>query len=181
MSAEISHPLIQITDENDVVVRGGTMDEVQLNGLWHRMTGVMLHDEASDEFLLQKIAPNPYYDGGKWNLTATGHVDNGEEYVQAAKRELQEEMGIVGLNLIDFDYYKTQKQAFRAGKNRVYFRHNRVFIAQVDKDALSVNPDSTEVEEITWMSWNELSGMNSKIATGGLLHFIERTKQGCVE
>lgn len=152
----MSHPPIQITDENDQPLRGGTMDEAQLQGLWHRVVGVMVQDRASGEFLLQKVAPNPFYSGGRWTLTSTGHVDAGEEYEEAAARELFEEMGIQGVELNDFSYYQSEREDFRAGKNRTYRRHNKVFIAYADKTTLNVTPQPGEVEDWTWMSLEKL-------------------------
>lgn len=92
-----------------------------------------IRDRASGEFLLQKVAPNPFYNSGRWTLTSTGHVDVGEEYEEAAARELFEEMGIQGVELNDFSYYQSEREDFRAGKNRTYRRHNKVFIAYADK------------------------------------------------
>ena len=83
------HPLIQIVDARDNPLRGGTMDEAQLQGLWHRMVGVMVWDSVAGEFLLQKVKPNRFYGGGSWNPTSSGHVDAGETYEGAARRESQ--------------------------------------------------------------------------------------------
>ena len=126
----MTETLIQIVDEKDNLIRGGTMDEVQFAGLWHRITGVMVQDTQSGRFLVQKVAPNPYYSGGKWNLTSTGHVDEGESYRAAAERELREEMGIAGLDLKEWSRYQTEKSAHRAGRDRIYRRHWVVFLAE---------------------------------------------------
>ncbi|MGE5309675.1 MAG: NUDIX hydrolase [Sphaerimonospora mesophila] len=151
-----AHPLIQIVDEHDVPLRGGTMDEAQLSGLWHRIASIMVQDRDSGEFLVQKIAANPYYNGGKWNLTASGHVDEGETYEETAMRELFEEMGIRGLQLIEFSYYQTEKQDHRAGRDRVYRRYNQVFIAYADKAELEISPRPQEVEDWAWMRLDQL-------------------------
>ena len=126
----MTEALIQIVDEKDNPIRGGTMDEVQFAGLWHRITGVMVQDTQSGRFLVQKVAPNPYYSGGKWNLTSTGHVDEGESYRAAAERELREEMGIAGLDLKEWSRYQTEKSAHRAGRDRIYRRQWVVFLAE---------------------------------------------------
>ncbi len=152
-------PLIQIVDSADVPLRGGTMDEAQLQGLWHRVAGVMIQDEASREFLVQKIAPNPYYNGGKWNLTSTGHVDAGEKYNETIRRELLEEMGIddASLKLTDFSYYQSERQDFRANKQRLYRRHNKVYLVMTDKTHILPRPNMTEVEDWRWVSLAELA------------------------
>ncbi len=170
------HPPIQITDELDNPLRGASMDEAQFQGLWHRVTGVMVCDPRRKLYLLQKIAPNPYYSGGKWNLTSTGHVDEGETYIQAAERELIEEMGIKGLLLAECSYYHTSREAFSAGAQRKFNRHFKIFFAEGDASSLVVEPDRSEVDETIWMTEEELIDMyylaDSQI-TGTLKHFIE--------
>ena len=47
----ITHPPIQIVDEKDQPLRGGTLDEVQLGGLWHRIARVMVSDTQGNVLL----------------------------------------------------------------------------------------------------------------------------------
>ena len=162
----MSELLIQIVDENDKVVHGGTMDEAQLGGLWHRIARVMVHDKVAGKYLLQKVAPNPYYDGGLWNTTASGHVDEGESYEQAAARETAEEMGVVGLRLVEVERYVTETTK----GDKVYRRHNVTYVAETH-DAPSVNPND-EVEDTVWLSRDELLKLDSSEITDGLRHFI---------
>lgn len=175
------HPPIQITDENDNPLRGGTMDEAQLLGLWHRIAGVMVWDPREHLYLLQQIAPNPYYNGGKWNLTATGHVDEGESYDEAAARELFEEMGVRGLSLVIQSHYSYTKQAHRAGKMRTYKRHYTVFTTKVNSSTLIFKPNPEEVEKTMWAHESELLKMyNSKepAMTDTLLRFVREELVG---
>lgn len=74
--------------------------------------------------MLQKVPPNPYYNGGLWNTTASGHVDEGESYEETASRELCEEMGIEGVLLEEIDYYKTEN----THAERVFRRHDKHFL-----------------------------------------------------
>ena len=163
---------IQVVDEKDNPIRGGTMDEVQLNGLWHRITGVMVQDVTSGKFLLQKVAPNPYYSGGKWNLTSTGHVDEGESYQEAAARELFEEMGIGDVKLTEWDRYQTEKTAYRAGKDRIYRRHWVIFMAQVKAEELVLHPNEEEVAETAWFLLEELQDISPSEMTDTLVRFV---------
>jgi len=160
------HPPIQIVDEHDEPLRGGTMDEVQLGGLWHRIARVMVYDKITEKYLLQKVAPNPYYDEGLWNTSSSGHVDVGETYEQAGTRETAEEVGIRGLKLREIQRYRTEQTR----QDRIYRRHNATFLAEAD-----ITPwvsRSAEVERTAWMNEHELFDLNPRLATGGLRYFI---------
>lgn len=61
--------------------------------LIHRAVGVVIFNEQS-QILLQKRSKYKDTDPGLYTLSATGHVDKGETYQQAAQRELMEELGI---------------------------------------------------------------------------------------
>lgn len=172
----MSEALIQLVDENDTPLRGGTMDEAQLQGLWHRIVRVMVHDIESDRWLLQKVAPNPYYNGGLWNTTSSGHVDTGETYGEAGGRETEEEMGIKGMTLVEFDRYTTETTKRHAGKERIYRRHNVTYIAEVGASEVALAP-SDEVEETLWVSLEALRALrhqDNPPLTDGLIRFVDQ-------
>lgn len=172
--------LIQLVTENDEPIRGGTMDEAQLEGYWHRIARVMVYDYTSKRFLLQKIKPNPYYNGGQWNTTSSGHVDEGEEYIDAAVRETKEEMGIELTDLQEIDRYTTQTTKQRAGRERNYRRHNVTFLVKIAANEVTVQPNESEVEEIAWLSMVELAELRdnepTKI-TDGLTRFVDQQRE----
>lgn len=172
----MSEALIQLVDEYDNPLRGGTMGEVQLQGLWRRIVRVMMYDIESDRRLLQKVAPNPYYNGGLWNTTSSGHVDDGETYDEAGGRETEEEMGIKGLTLVEFDRYKTEAVKSRAGKERIYRRHNVTYVAEVKASEIVLVP-SNEVEETLWTSLEGLRTLrhqDSPPLTDGMIRFVDQ-------
>ena len=73
----------------DVIVRGEPMPQ----GRYPMIAGVFLFNSKGN-IILQKVASTKRVDAGKWSYSAAGHVDAGEDYEQAALRELYEEMGI---------------------------------------------------------------------------------------
>ncbi len=176
-----THPPIQVVDIDDNPLRGATMDEAQIQGLWHRVTGVMVYDVSNEQYLLQKVAPNPYYSGGKWSLSAAGHVDEGETYIEAAARELQEEMGISGLLLDEHDYYTKEASSFSVGHERTYRQFCKVFTAIADMEVLLVSPERSEVDDVMWIRKDELYTLathNSEQMTSSLLRFVKGLQHG---
>jgi len=61
--------------------------------LLHRAVHVFLLDEQ-DRLYLQRRAWTKQQDPGRWDSSASGHVDSGEDYAAGAERELEEELGI---------------------------------------------------------------------------------------
>lgn len=49
---------------------------------------------AAGQIFLQRRSQNKRVQPGKWDTSVGGHVDPGESYEQAARRELYEELGI---------------------------------------------------------------------------------------
>ncbi len=55
--------------------------------------------------LLQKRSAHVRSGAGKWDDSVAGHVDEGETYLEAATRELAEEIGVVNTDLEEVGYY----------------------------------------------------------------------------
>lgn len=78
-------------DDNEV----GTMAKLQahVEGRLHRAFSVFLFD-ADGRLLMQRRATGKYHSAGLWTNTCCSHPRPGEPVLAAAKRRLQEEMGI---------------------------------------------------------------------------------------
>jgi 16S rRNA (adenine1518-N6/adenine1519-N6)-dimethyltransferase len=87
------HELVDVVDEQDRVERTLPRDEVHAQGLLHRCVHVFVFD-AHGRLWLQKRALDLRLYAGKWTSSASGHVDAGEDYLTAARREVDEELGI---------------------------------------------------------------------------------------
>ena len=61
---------------------------------------------SKGEIYLQKRAPDKDIQPGKWDTSVGGHVDFGEEIVDALHREVREELGITGFTPIFLRVYK---------------------------------------------------------------------------
>ncbi|HEY0257730.1 MAG TPA: NUDIX domain-containing protein [Candidatus Methylacidiphilales bacterium] len=84
--------LFDVVDVNDQVVAQAPRREVHAKKLWHRAVHVLIHDNAGNLFL-QRRSPGKDTFPNCWDSSCSGHVDAGENYMTAARRELGEELG----------------------------------------------------------------------------------------
>ncbi len=73
----------------------GTMEKMQAHreALLHRAFSVILRNNEG-KILLQQRALSKYHSGGLWTNTCCSHPAPGEDILTAAKRRLEEELGI---------------------------------------------------------------------------------------
>ncbi|MGB0289686.1 MAG: NUDIX hydrolase [Opitutales bacterium] len=82
-----------VVNTEDEVVGIKTRAEVHRLGLRHRAVHVFVFN-AAGEIFLQRRSMNKDSAPGKWVSSCSGHVDSGEDYDPAARRELGEEIGL---------------------------------------------------------------------------------------
>ena len=88
--------LLDLVDEEGRVIGSARRSEVHGNpSLLHRVVHVLVFNSEGHLFL-QKRAENKDVQPGRWDTSVGGHVDAGEEPMEAAERELAEELGIPG-------------------------------------------------------------------------------------
>lgn len=85
--------LFDVVDDDDQVIGQKPRAQVHAEGLKHRAVHMFVFNRKGELFLqkrsmLKDSAP------GKWDSSASGHLDVGEDYAVAAVRELGEELGI---------------------------------------------------------------------------------------
>jgi isopentenyl-diphosphate delta-isomerase len=88
----MSDELFDVVDESDRVIGQAPRREVHARGLNHRATHILVHDAAGRIFLQRRSLTKDTFPGC-WDSSCSGHVDAGEDYVTAARRELGEELG----------------------------------------------------------------------------------------
>lgn len=91
--ASTDEDLLPIVNERDEVIGNMPRRQVHLTCRLHRAVQICVFDESGRVWLQQRGRQKdsyPLY----WDFGATGHVDPGESYETAARRELREELGI---------------------------------------------------------------------------------------
>ncbi len=85
--------IFDVVDELDRVVDARPRAEVHRRGLLHRAVHVFVFNRAGEVFLQKRSAAKDTAPG-RWASSCSGHVDSGEDYGAAARRELGEEIGL---------------------------------------------------------------------------------------
>jgi isopentenyl-diphosphate delta-isomerase len=91
-------------EEFEIFTRDGELlgraprSRVHREGLWHRSAQVFLFDSRG-RLLLQRRVADKDVCGGLWDQSAAEHLVPGESYPSAARRGLEEELGIRGVDL----------------------------------------------------------------------------------
>lgn len=138
-----------VVDEQDRPIGEAPRREVHRDGLWHRVVGTLLVDSQSGDVLLQKRQSGRGLDDDQWDLSASGHVDPGEEYEEAACRELREEIGvdIVPDQLEEIANFRAQSE--QSGK--ILNRFTKGFVAHVDRASLNLTTNAAEIARLVWV------------------------------
>ena len=85
--------IFDVVDDDDCVIGSMCREVVHVNNLRHRAVHIWIFN-AAGELFLQKRSPWKQNHPSLWDSSTAGHVDSGESYMEAAHRELWEELGI---------------------------------------------------------------------------------------
>lgn len=146
--------MIQIVDRDDKPVGAMTITEAHEQGAIHRVVRIMVENPKNKKILLQKRSMKVSRWPGCWDDSAGGHVDKGEDYLQAAKRELYEEIGIKTDGLEEMGGYYSENETPDGVLLKRFNKVYRVFTKADDFDL-----EESEVSEVRWFTLAEIKGM----------------------
>jgi isopentenyl-diphosphate delta-isomerase type 1 len=171
--------LYDVFDEDGRLVGQATRKEVHADrALIHRAVHVLLF-RSDGRLLMQKRVKTKDVAPGKWDTSVGGHVDAGEDYDTAARRELKEELGIEGRELerlYEFKYrseresedVRTYRLVFDGPVSPQWFEIEQVrewTVAEVDR-AVGTGAFTRNFEqdwELYRERWNEDNQVNRMI------------------
>ena len=146
---------ITFVDSNDTVIGYGPRAEAIKNALIHRIARVFLFN-SKGELLIQKRSDSHASLPGRWDQSAAGHVDEGEDYAHAAERELHEEVGVGNVPLQESVKFYSEE----TDEPKVKKRFNVLFVGNYDGAS---KIDNYEVSDTRWISLDDLQRwMNDK-------------------
>jgi isopentenyl-diphosphate delta-isomerase type 1 len=160
---------LEVVDEENRVI--GLRRRKEIHGdpsLRHRAVHVAVFDR-NGQLYLQKRSQKKRIQPGKWDTSVGGHVDPGESYEQAARRELCEELGVC----FDEQQAATQLQYRHdyVWRSDVETEHVRTFELQ-HEGPFSLHPD--EIDDGRFFSPDELTELaQGDVLTPNLVHELK--------
>lgn len=145
-----SYPPLQIFNDQDEPIGKAYLSEIHAKGLLHRSILVVVLDPAG-RLLLQRRSANVATNATRWDVSAAGHADPGEDYAEAAARELHEEIGIRGVELNEVAYYRSNSVVNGHKLNRFIKIYETVVPAHT-----KITIDKAEVSAVRWLTLDEI-------------------------
>ncbi|MBV9656867.1 MAG: ribosomal RNA small subunit methyltransferase A [Verrucomicrobia bacterium] len=133
--------IFDVVDAANAVVGQASRAEVHARGLRHRALHIFVFN-AAGELFLQRRSPWKDTHPDKWDSSAAGHLDAGESYAAAARRELREELGLDAARAAATELREVAELG--PARPETGWEFIRLFVAQCD------GPFRPPPEEIAW-------------------------------
>lgn len=144
----MTEELVDIVDDDDVVIATVARSEMRSRRLQHRSVGIAVMSSDGRLLIHRRSVAKDIWPGW-WDIAAGGVVAAGETYEQAARRELDEELGVDGeVELLGQSRYLDDDVAEMCRCYRVV--HDGPFAF-----------NDGEVSEVRWVTFAELTTMRT--------------------
>jgi len=161
-----------LTKDGKATGKSALKSEVHRCGYYHNTAHVWFYT-VDGKILLQQRAASKLICPLLWDVSVAGHVDGGETVVEAAIREIQEE---IGLAVLDIDLKKIDVfECFQNYGNGIIdneFHHT--FISELRVDINQLSPQKGEVEAIKLVTIEDFKDKLERIGEDN--HFVASNK-----
>lgn len=163
----MEHEIIDLLDENGQ--KKGVIDKAVAHkeGQWHRSVHVwVLNDKG--EVLLQHRCKEKTFFANCWDCAFAGHIGAGEQSLESAIREGEEELGLK-LNKDDFEFLFTFKDHL-VWKDKISNEFVDVYLVRGNYQIDSLNLQKEEVDDVKWMKFEDFYQLVINNSKDILLH-----------
>lgn len=138
------HELLYIVDENNKPLKPQQRSIAHKKGLWHHTTGIWVINDKK-QILCQKRSLKKDIKPGYWEAFFGGHVGPGEEYLQSAVKECNEELGITVSpdTLIPYKVFKGEKPTHK--------EFQQIFALRCNNEIKQFHIEKEEIDELQWI------------------------------
>jgi isopentenyldiphosphate isomerase len=162
-----------VTSSGEPTGKTALKSEAHKNGWYHNTIHLWLYTKQG-EILLQQRSHKKVIHPLLWDVSAAGHIDAGESFIEAALRETKEEIGLklepeslkkIGVRLHESSYSDGAIQ-----DNEFH----QVYIAELKVELNQLIPQTEEVEALKLVSFNAFKDLLNYSKTNN--HFIATNK-----
>ncbi|EMH9755357.1 NUDIX hydrolase YfcD [Proteus mirabilis] len=136
---------VDIVDEKNEVVAQATRQQMRAENLRHRATYIVVHDGMGKILAQRRTETKDFYPG--WlDATAGGVVQQGENALESARREAEEELGIAGVPFAEHGQFYYDDESCRVWGS---------LFSCVSHGPFALQPE--EIEEVYWLTPLEIT------------------------
>jgi isopentenyldiphosphate isomerase len=145
---------IEEVDENNNPIGVILKSDAHRDGKWHRVVHIYYIKPAKDsfDFLVHLRAKDKDSSPNRWDTRFGGHIEYTQSIEDAVKAEMNQEIG-VKIEIDDLIEGSVRRSVSQSKKNREF---NYVFFYKGDKDESKLTFNDAEVQEVRWMSQEEV-------------------------
>ena len=163
--------IFDVVNFSDQVLRSKDRIEAHKDNLLHRAVHILV-SPSSSQWILQKRSGCKDVDPFLWTSSCSGHVDSGEQYIDAAVRECEEELGIVVKK-------ESLIEIFRASPCQETGNEFVRFYLLKYNEKIKVNTDEiVEVADYSIEQIEQLILANPELFSGSFVHLFPFVKKG---
>jgi isopentenyl-diphosphate delta-isomerase len=148
MTRKMAEEQLILVDESNRATGSAGKTAVHRAGLLHRAFSIFIVDDRG-RIVLQQRNPKKYHSGGLWANSCCGHPRPGERTIAAARRRLNEELGVTcALSFGFFARYRTELDNGMHENELVYVYFGRL--------AAEPRPDPAEIADVAFLSCEDI-------------------------
>ena len=138
-----------LVDERNRATGSAGKTAVHRAGLLHRAFSIFIVD-GRGRVVIQQRSPKKYHSGGLWANSCCGHPRPGERTASAARRRLDEELGL--RSALSFGFFARYRAELGSGMHENEFVY--VYFGRLRSEP---KPDPDEIADIAHLSCNDIS------------------------
>jgi isopentenyl-diphosphate delta-isomerase len=138
-----------LVDEGNRAVGTAGKEAVHRAGRLHRAFSIFMVDDRG-RLLLQQRNPRKYHSGGLWANSCCGHPRPGERTISAARRRLNEELGVS--DSLSFGFFARYEAELDNG-----MRENELVYIYFGRLKSLPHPNPAEISKLEFLSVGELN------------------------
>lgn len=163
-----------LTDKGENTGEFRDRDTVHREGLWHRTIHIWILT-SKRELLVQLRHHKKEHNPGLWDISCAGHISHGQSSLEAALRELDEELGIKATEQ-ELQFLFPTSQIFYFPDGAIDKEYCEVYLLERDISLSDLTLQDGEVEDVKLISLNELKRVLQENDRSYVLHLTEYEK-----